>query len=107
MDNFAALYLLKLLEQELMNADFANAQEICKEINKMMLKYKEKLMDMDNKKHVSFKLQMDCCDSIPTGDVIEIETKKCLHCDLIYVEREFVGHKCSAVKATKDDGSLI
>ena len=56
MDNFAALYLLKLLEQELMNADFANAQEICKEINKMMLKYKEKLMDMDNKKHVSFKL---------------------------------------------------
>ena len=53
--NNIALYLLPLLEQELMNADFKDAQLICKEINKMILKYKEKLMDMD-KKHVSFKL---------------------------------------------------
>ena len=44
---------------------------------------------------------MDCCDSIPTGDVIEEIEIKCLHCLLIYTEHEFLDHKCSA---TKDDG---
>ena len=38
---------------------------------------------------------MDCCDSIPTADVIETKEIKCLHCLLIYTEHEFLDHKCS------------
>ena len=55
---------------------------------------------------------MDCCSTAPTSDCIVAPVPKpkkmrCLHCNEIYKEEEFEGHKCIAdpkAKRTKDDG---
>ena len=59
---------------------------------------------------------MDCCSTAPTNDCIvslaelakrEPKKMRCLHCNEIFKEEEFEGHKCIAdpkARRTKDDG---
>ena len=54
---------------------------------------------------------MDCCSTAPTNDCIVTKPRpkkmRCLHCNEIFKEEEFEGHKCIAdlkARRTKDDG---